>query len=195
MAEGCCSKKRDRRASAPPSVRQRHSPHPEQGGDQGVEQDPGPRPVEPAASQPPRRRTLAEVVSRTLEPLVNLHVDVIVNAANTDLEAGTGVCGAIFKAAGEQLYAACADLSGCRTGHVKATLGFCLPARHIFHAVGPKKADDISLLAFCYSRSLDLAKTLHMRTIAFPCISTGCTVWTRHWRRLRLFTQSVSGYS
>ncbi len=114
MAEGGCSKQRDRRASAPPSVRQRHSPQPESSdGDQGVTQGPGPRPEAPAAARPLRTKTLAEVVSRTLEPLVDLHVDVIVNAANIDLEAGAGVCGAFFKAAGEQLYAACADLSGC----------------------------------------------------------------------------------
>ena len=104
---------------------------------------------------------------------MDLHVDIIVNAANKELEGGGGVCGAIHAAAGEQLYAACARLHGCRTGDVKATPGFCLQARHIFHAVGPRKGEDISLLASCYRRALDLARDMSLRTIAFPCISTG----------------------
>ena len=104
---------------------------------------------------------------------MDLHVDIIVNAANKELEGGGGVCGAIHAAAGEQLYAACARLHGCRTGDVKATPEFCLQARHIFHAVGPREGEDISLLASCYRRALDLAKTMSLRTIAFPCISTG----------------------
>ncbi len=56
---------------------------------------------------------------------------------------------------------------------MKATPGFCLPAKYIFHAVGPKKDEDISLLASFYRKALDLAGSMNLRSIAFPCISTG----------------------
>jgi O-acetyl-ADP-ribose deacetylase len=104
-------------------------------------------------------------------------VDAIVNAANSQLAAGGGVCGAIFAAAGPELHDACAALGGAATGDAKATPGFALPARWIIHAVGPVwhggDHDEAQLLASCYRRALGVADELGARSIAFPAISTG----------------------
>jgi O-acetyl-ADP-ribose deacetylase len=104
-------------------------------------------------------------------------VDAIVNAANSGLTRGGGVCGAIFAAAGPDLDAACADLGGCATGEAKATLGFRLPARWIIHAVGPVwqggDAGEADQLASAYRHSLAAADELGARSVAFPAISTG----------------------
>lgn len=109
--------------------------------------------------------------------ITKLDVDAIVNAANSALAPGGGVCGAIHRAAGPQLAAACAALGGCPTGGARITPGFRLKARHVIHAVGPvwhgggEGEDD--LLASCYRESLRLAGENGIRSIAFPAISTG----------------------
>jgi O-acetyl-ADP-ribose deacetylase len=104
-------------------------------------------------------------------------VDAIVNAANSGLARGGGVCGAIFAAAGPELDAACADLVGCPTGDARATPGFRLPARWIIHAVGPVwhggDAGEPDLLASAYRRSLAVADEIGADSVAFPAISTG----------------------
>jgi O-acetyl-ADP-ribose deacetylase (regulator of RNase III) len=104
-------------------------------------------------------------------------VDAIVNAANSGLTRGGGVCGAIFAAAGPELDGACAELGGCPTGDAKATQGFRLSARWIIHAVGPVwhggDAGEPDLLASAYRRSLAVADELGARSVAFPAISTG----------------------
>jgi O-acetyl-ADP-ribose deacetylase (regulator of RNase III) len=104
-------------------------------------------------------------------------VDAIVNAANTALRRGGGVCGAIFAAAGPELDAACAAIGGCATGDAVVTPGFRLPARWIVHTVGPVwhggDEDEAALLASCYRRSLEVARDAGARSIAFPAISTG----------------------
>ena len=104
-------------------------------------------------------------------------LDAIVNAANSGLARGGGVCGAIFAAAGPELDAACAGLGGCPTGDAKATPGFRLPARWIIHAVGPVwhggDAGEADLLASAYRRSLAVADEIGARSVAFPAISTG----------------------
>jgi O-acetyl-ADP-ribose deacetylase len=104
-------------------------------------------------------------------------VDAIVNAANSGLTRGGGVCGAIFAAAGPELDAACADLGGCPTGDAEATPGFRLPARWIIHAVGPVwhggDAGEPDQLASAYRCSLAVADELGARSVAFPAISTG----------------------
>jgi O-acetyl-ADP-ribose deacetylase len=104
-------------------------------------------------------------------------VDAIVNAANSGLARGGGVCGAIFSAAGPELDGACAELGGCPTGDAKATPGFRLPARWIIHAVGPVwrggDSGEPDQLASAYRRSLAVADELGARSVAFPAISTG----------------------
>ncbi len=103
--------------------------------------------------------------------------DAIVNAANTRLARGGGVCGAIFAAAGPQLDAACAEIGGCATGDAVVTPGFSLPARFVVHTVGPVwhggANGEPELLASCYRRSLEVARDAGARSIAFPAISTG----------------------
>ena len=107
-----------------------------------------------------------------------IHVDAVVNAANSALLAGGGVDGAIHRAAGaDALSAACAVLGGCNPGDAKATLGFRLPARFIIHTVGPvwQGGDhgEAEVLASCYRRSIEVAEQLGITSIAFPAISTG----------------------
>src|SRR3954468_14353312 len=104
-------------------------------------------------------------------------VDAIVNAANSALRRGAGVCGAIFAGAGRELDAACAAIGHCDTGDAVVTPGFELPARWIVHTVGPVwhggDQDEPALLASCYRRSIEVAAEAGARSLAFPAISTG----------------------
>lgn len=109
--------------------------------------------------------------------ITTLEVDAIVNAANEELAPGGGVCGAIHRAAGPKLAAACRDVAPCPPGEARITPGFDLPARFVIHAVGPvwhggDKGED-QILAAAYRSSLDLADQNSLRSIAFPAISTG----------------------
>ena len=104
-------------------------------------------------------------------------VDVIVNAANTQLKGGGGVDGAIHRAAGPSVMAECRKIGGCATGEAVMTSAGNLPAKKIIHTVGPVwnggKRGEQQLLTNAYENSLKLARQHGFKTVAFPAISTG----------------------
>ncbi|HYH83812.1 MAG TPA: O-acetyl-ADP-ribose deacetylase [Longimicrobium sp.] len=109
--------------------------------------------------------------------ITKLHVDAIVNAANTSLLGGGGVDGAIHRAAGPGLVLECRTLNGCRTGEAKVSGGHGLPAAWVIHTVGPVWQDgehgEDELLASAWRNSLKIAAQKELDTVAFPSISTG----------------------
>jgi O-acetyl-ADP-ribose deacetylase (regulator of RNase III) len=109
--------------------------------------------------------------------ITQLNVDAIVNAANNALMGGGGVDWAIHRAAGKELMDECRQLKGCKTGQSKITKGYNLPAKFIIHTVGPVwnngTENEETLLKSCYETALQLAIENHVKTIAFPSISTG----------------------
>jgi len=108
--------------------------------------------------------------------IVEVQADAIVNAANSGLRGGGGVDGAIHRAGGPTIMEECRKIGGCPTGSAVATPAGKLPARYIFHAVGPISAgtsQDEKLLPSAYQSCLDLAEQYSIKSIVFPSLSTG----------------------
>lgn len=136
--------------------------------------------VQPAL---PRSPTLMPTIEVVQADITTLDVDAIVNAANERMLGGGGVDGAIHRAAGPELLAACRAVPEvrpgvrCPTGEARITPGFRLPARHVIHTVGPVwrggGAGEDDALASAYRSSLALAEAHDLESVAFPAISTG----------------------
>ena len=112
------------------------------------------------------------------DDITGMKTEAIVNAANRQLLAGGGVCGAIFQRAGhEKLSRACRELGGCETGEAVMTPGFNLPASYVIHTPGPVwqggDQGEAALLKACYENALSLAKEKGLKSLAFPLISSG----------------------
>ena len=113
--------------------------------------------------------------------ITEIHVDAIVNAANTSLLGGGGVDGAIHRKGGKAILDECIQIrnkqGGCKTGEAVITTAGNLPAKYVIHTVGPvwngDKEEKSKLLADCYKNSLIVALENGVKTIAFPNISTG----------------------
>lgn len=110
--------------------------------------------------------------------ITKINVDAIINPANETLLGGGGCDGAIHNASGSDLLKECRTLNGCKKGEAKITKGYNLPAKYIIHTVGPiygqENGEEKEMLANCYINCFELAKKNKIKTIAFPCISTGC---------------------
>ncbi|GAA3857916.1 O-acetyl-ADP-ribose deacetylase [Streptomyces sedi] len=126
------------------------------------------------------------VLTRVRGDITAQRVDAVVNAANSSLLGGGGVDGAIHRAGGPEILAACRDLraahlgGGLPTGEAVATTAGRLPARWVIHTVGPVHSatqDRSALLTSCYRASLRIAEELGARTVAMPAVSTGVYGW------------------
>ena len=130
--------------------------------------------------------------------LTQLRVDAIVNAANNRLQQGGGVCGAIFRAAGEaQLQSACDRIGHCETGQSVITPGFALPAKYVIHTVGPVwqggHANEEALLRSCYLSALTLAAERQLTSVAFPLISAGIYGYPRQ-EAIRVAAEAIGAF-
>ncbi len=117
------------------------------------------------------------LIELVLDDITRQSTDAIVNAANESLLGGSGVDGAIHRAAGPELLDYCRTLGGCATGQAKIAPGFRLPAKWVVLTVGPVwyggGQGEAELLACCYTQSLARADEVGAASIAFPAISTG----------------------
>ena len=133
------------------------------------------------------------------QDITRMQVDAIVNAANTDLAMGGGVCGAIFKAAGPaELQAACDKIAPIKTGGAAITPGFNLPAKFVIHAAGPvyrhwNAKQNEQLLRSAYTESLKLAHKHKCDSIAFLLISSGIYGYPKD-EALRVATAAIKDF-
>ena len=130
--------------------------------------------------------------------ITTLKVDAIVNAANTQLLAGGGVCGAIFHAAGyRELQEACNKLAPIQTGEAVITPGFHLPAKFVIHTAGPiwqgGTFGEEQLLSNCYTNSLKLAADNNLKSVAFPLISSGIYGYPK-FDALKVAVQAIKSF-
>ena len=131
--------------------------------------------------------------------ITKMNVDAIVNAANTSLKAGGGVCGAVFKAAGwHELQEACDRLAPIHTGEAVITPGFALAAKYVIHAAGPvynqwSVEQSEKLLHAAYTNSLKIAIENGCESIAFPLISSGIYGYPKA-EALRVATSAIRDF-
>lgn len=130
--------------------------------------------------------------------ITKLDVEAIVNAANSRLLAGGGVCGAIFSAAGaEELQDECDKIGYCGIGEAVITKGYALKAKYVIHTVGPIYGNDPkneeNQLYSCYKNSLELAKKNKIVSIAFPLISSGIYGYPKT-EALKIATRAIKDF-
>ncbi len=130
-------------------------------------------------SRETNERTPYVDIELTMGDITQIEVDAVVNAAHDDLTGGGGVDGAIHKASGQKLLGECLNLYGCLQGEARITGAYDMPSKYIIHTVGPvwepsiSSEDKVDMLKNCYHSSLRLAELQGLKSIAFPCISTG----------------------
>jgi O-acetyl-ADP-ribose deacetylase (regulator of RNase III) len=130
--------------------------------------------------------------------ITKLRVDAIVNAANTSLQMGGGVCGAIYAAAGaDRLQTACDYLAPIKTGEAVITQGFKLTAKYIIHTAGPVYRDgkrgEEAFLRDCYINAFNLAVKHNCESIAFPLISSGIYGYPKD-KALRIAAAAINDF-